>query len=208
MKKLFCLVLFACVLAFGFSACGNSDKDAVPHSNISPANLTDKQAQEIMSVIVPRQVEIFVLFNGEVDTDNTKVCPLDENYVLVTDERFDSVQDIRSFVLKTMTHDAAEEYYFNRYLSDTYNPNADGNQFIDYEGKLYFGQFAGSGFNYEMQPETTRIAERTENTVKVEMNTTRGGEDDGWLYTPTLVKTKDGWRVDCSIDSNEGRETR
>lgn len=207
MKRLIHLSLVVFVLLFGFSACNGSQKDAVPHSDVSAAELTDEHAQEIMAVIVPKQFEIFTLFNGDVDVDGTQACPLDEYYVLVTDERFDCVQDIRDFVLETMTEDAAKEYYFNRYLSGEYNPDNDGtNQFIDYEGKLYFGQFSGSGFAYEMRPETSRIVERTENTVKIEMNTMRDiYTDDGWLYTPTLVKTKDGWRVDCSISSNEGR---
>lgn len=205
MKKCLCLVACVCVLLFGFSACGNSNKDAVPHGNVSPANLTDKQAQEIMAVIVPKQFEIFTIFNGDVDTDDTKVCPLDREYLLVTDERFSSVQEIKDYVLETMTESAAKEYYFDHYLSDTYNPGRDrGNQFIDYEGKLYFGEFASSGFLYDMLPETTRIVERTENSVKVEMNTVFGeNENDGWLYSPTIVKTKDGWRVDDSILSTD-----
>lgn len=205
MKKLLCIALCVCALVLSISACG-TDKAAIPHGNVSATDLTDSQAQEIMAVIVPRQFEIFALFNGDVDTDATKTCPLDKNYVLVTDERFNSVQEIKEYVLKTMTREAAQKEYFDRRLSDKPNPDDDGeNRFIDYEGKLYFGEFSGSGFAYEMRPETTRIIERTENTVKVEMNTLYSGEDDGWLYTPTLVKTKDGWRVDCSIQANEGR---
>lgn len=206
MKKLLCLMFCVCVLVLSFSACG-TDKDAIPHGDVNAAELTDSQAQEIMAVIVPRQLEIFTLFNGAVDTDDTQTGPFDESYVLVTDERFSSVQEIKEYVLKTMTEKAAKDYYFDRYLSGVYSADRDrGNQFIDYKGKLYFGEFAGSGFAYEMCSETTRIVERTENTVKVEMNTKNGaGEDDGWLYTPTLVKTKDGWRVNCAIESNEGR---
>lgn len=192
MKKLLCLAFCVCALVLSISACG-TDKDAVPHGDVSAADLTDKQAQEIMAVVVPKQFEIFTLFNGAVDTDATQTCPLDKNYVLVTDERFKCVQDIRNYVLKTMTQSAAEDDYFDSHLSGMYNPDTDGeNRFLDYEGKLYFGEFAGSGFAYEMRPETTRIVVRTENTVKVEMNTLCYGEDDDWLYTPTLVKKKTG----------------
>lgn len=207
--------IFSCILAmtllFCLTACESDDKDSIPYSHVSAAELTDKQAQEIMAIIVPKQFEIFEIFCGANDNtlDYTQVCPWDENYVLMTDERFTSVQDIRDFVLETMTEEAAKKEYFDKYLDGPYDPaNCNVNLYIDYEGKLYCGlYYGGKGFLYTMLPETSRIVARTENSVRIEMNTiypvdTDDGwlyTDAGWLYTPTLVKTKDGWRVDNAL---------
>lgn len=188
----------------------NNSNNDVLYSHVSAADLTDEQAQAIMAVIVPKQFEIFDIFesSGLDIADDTQVCPWDENYVLVTDKRFKCVQDIRDFVLKTMTEESAKEIYFDTYLDGPYEPDTcNVNKYIDYDGKLYYSLYTGGkGFLYTMLPETSRIVARTENSVKIEMNTIYSfNKDDGWLYTPTLVKTKDGWRVDNSLLSEEGR---
>lgn len=190
----------------------NKTNNAVLYNHVTAADMTDEQAQAIMAVIVPRQFEIFNIFesSGLDIADDSQVCPWDENYVLVTDEQFKCVQDIRNFVLKTMTEESAKELYFDIYLDNPYEPdNYNVNKYIDYEGNLYCSlHTGGKGFLYTMLPETSRIVARTENSVTIEMNTIYSVDtNDGWLYTPTLVKTKDGWRVDNSLTSEEGRYT-
>lgn len=53
--------IFSCILAitllFCLTACESDDKDSIPYSHVSAAELTDKQAQEIMAIIVPKQFE-------------------------------------------------------------------------------------------------------------------------------------------------------
>ncbi len=179
--------------------------------DVTPAELTDSQAKELMSAIVPKQFEIFNLF-GEWDDntlDHSQVCSFDENYVLLTDERFTCVQDIRNYVLDVMTEEAAKKLYFNHYLDGPYNPvNGDVNKYIDYDGKLYRSLHSGGkGFNYKLLPETSHIIERTEHSVKIEMNTLYSfGTNDGWMYTPTLVKTQQGWRINSSLDEGYYRD--
>ena len=204
MKRWLCLAL-AGVLVLACTACGNhEDTTGVPYSNVDAGDLTDEQAQEIMAVIVPIQFEIMHIFGEWNDNtlDYTTVCPWDENYVLLTDERFTCVQDIRDFVLSVMTEEAAQEKYFDIYLDGPYDPaNGMANKYIDYDGKIYRSLHSGGkGFLYTLLPETSRIVERTDNSVKIEMNTCRPVNiDDGWLYTPTLIKTENGWRVNSLL---------
>lgn len=198
-KKWLCLLLVGMLLVC-CTACKATDKDTVPYNHVSAASLTDEQAQEIMAVIVPKQLEIMHIFGEWNDNtlDYTKVCPWDENYVLFTDERFTCVQDIKDFVLDVMTEETAEKEYFDKFLDGPYDPiNHIANKYIDYDGKLYRSLYSGGkGYNYTLLPETSRIVARTENSVKIEMNTIYSMHtDDGWMYTPTLVKTNVGWRI-------------
>ncbi len=200
MKKGLCLLLIGALLLC-FTACEAVDKDAVPYSDVSAASLTDEQAQTIMAVIVPKQLEIMQLFGEWNDhtLDYTQTCPWDENYVLFTDERFTCVQDIKDYVLNVMTEEAAKTEYFEKFLDGPYDPANDiANKYVDYEGKLYRSILSGGkGYHYTLLPETSRIVERTDNSVKIEMNTLYSADiNDGWLYTPTLVKTDNGWRID------------
>jgi len=203
MRKWFGLMLVG-VLLVCCAACKTTGKETVPYSHIDAAALTDKQAQEIMEVIVPKQLEIMNIF-GEWNDDTldyTEVCPWDENYVLFTDERFACVQDIKEYVLSVMTEETADKEYFDKYLDREYDPTNDiVNKYIDYNGKLYRSLHSGGkGYLRTLLPETSRIVERTENSVKIEMNTLYSmNTDDGWLYTPTLIKTKDGWRVHTTV---------
>lgn len=171
--------------------------------DIAPADLTDEQARVMMEGFIEKQFELFFLFTDYNDKalDYTQVCPFDEKYVLLKDERFTSVQDVRDYVLEVMTESAAKRTYFDAYLDGPYDKSkGDANRYIDYEGKIYCSTHAGGkGYNYKLLPETSRIVERTENSVKIEMKTLYGFEDDDiWVYTPTLVKTKDGWRIDSN----------
>ncbi|MBE6778780.1 MAG: hypothetical protein E7541_05275 [Ruminococcaceae bacterium] len=209
MKKWMCLILAEILLLCG-TACDAKNKDTVPYSYVRAAALTDEQAQEIMAVIVPKQLEIMHLFGEWNDNtlDYTKVCPWDEKYVLLTDERFTCVRDIRNYVLDVMTEETAKKEYFDKYLDGPYDPaNHIANKYIDYDGKLYRSLHSGGkGYIYTLLPETSRIVERTENAVKIEMNTLLpSGVNDGWLYTPTLVKTNNGWRIHSLLV--EGRYT-
>ena len=145
MRKWLCLAL-AVVSLLCCTACGTTDKDAVPYSHVSATALTDEQAQEIMAVIVPKQFEIMHIFGEWNDNtlDYTKVCPWDENYVLLTDERFTCVQDIKDYVLNIMTKEAAKKEYFDKFLDSQYDPaNHIVNKYIDYDGKLYRSLHSG-----------------------------------------------------------------
>ena len=173
--------------------------------DVDPADLTDEQARVMMKVFIDKQFELFFLFTDYNDEalDYTQVCSFDEKYVLLKDERFTCVQDIRDYVLEVMTEEAAKRIYFDNYLDGPYDLSQGAtNRYIDYEGKLYCSTHSGGkGFNRKLLPETSHIVERTENSVKIEMKTLFGYDtDDGWIYTPVLVKTKDGWRIDSDLD--------
>ncbi len=179
----------------------------VPYSDVSADKLTDKQAQEIMGKIIPRQLEIiFTLFSeGDPELlDDSQRHPADEMYVLVKDERFSCVQDVKDYVLSIWTKEGAQEWIFNSYFD-----NAEYPKYIDYQGKLYFSAHAGGkGFIYNLLPETTRIVKRSGNVLNLEMDTRRSGDksnDDIWLHTPTLVKTANGWRISNGL--HEGKDT-
>lgn len=176
--------------------------DHTPHSAVDPADLTDEQAQEILALLVPKQVEIFGIFQLDyTKIDATQTCPWDEKYVLCTDERFACVQDIKDFILTTMTESAAQEYFFDVYLDGPYDPPEDVNYYIDYEGKLYRSTYAeGKGFSTNYLIETAHIVERTHTAVTLQMDTLWGAEPSDFVYTPTLVKTQNGWRIDNRLD--------
>lgn len=201
MKKWLCLVLCG-VLLFSVSACKKTDGDAVPHGHVSAADLTDKQAQEILEVLIPRQFDVFFLFQLDWEKiDETQPCPFDENYKLCTDERFTCVQDIKDFILQVYTGEQAQ-WYFDHYLDGPYDPPSNVNYFIDYKGKLWRSTYAeGKGLNYgEYLMDTTHIVERTQNTVSVEMDAGKiEGSSVEEIYTFLLCETPDGWRLNSQF---------
>lgn len=179
--------------------------------DVNPADITEAQVKELMANIIPRYVEVFGLFRlgfDENELDRTQVCPFDKYYIFFKDERFSCVKDIRDYTLEVMTEEAAKKAYFDIFLDGPYNPDTrDVNRYIDYEGKLYCSTHtSGTGFFTEFFTETSKIVERTENSVKIEINTR--STDNTWVFTPTLVKTKDGWRVDSDMYEGYYRENQ
>ncbi len=166
------------------------------HGNVSPADLTDEQAQELMRVLMPKQIEIELLFSGEGGVDYMQPCPINGDYYLSTDTRFSCVQDIKDYISGTVT-DKVAQVYFDTHLDSAINTPEGLNEYIDYEGKLYRNTASGGkGFATDYLVDTARIVRRTKDTVEIEMDTLLFGEPDSWVYAPTLVKTDDGWRVD------------
>ncbi len=184
------------------------EKDsAVPHGDVSAADLTDEQVADILAVLVQRQQQIEFLFHGDSGdgVDESAPCPIDSNYCLSTDVRFSCVQDIKDYISGVVTADEAQGY-FDRYLGEVQDSSSGMPEYIDYDGKLYRNVASGGrGYSTTYLIKSSRIVERTKDTVKIEMDTLHFGEPDSWVYTPTLVKTADGWRVDN--DMHKGYES-
>ena len=176
------------------------------YKNVGAADLTQQQARELTTMLVNRQKEIHFITQLDVDkVDMSVTCPFDEHYVLCTDVRFTCVQDIRDFVLQGLTQQAAQKW-FDNWLDGPYNPPDVVNRYIDYDGKLWVDTYSeGAGWSMTYLADTSRIIERTANSVTVEMDTLYFGEEDTWKYTPTLVKTDAGWRL-AAADFGAGYE--
>lgn len=201
-KPAFWLLLTAIVASIAVAVCflPNPKKSDGLYGDVSASKLTDAQAQELLADLVERQIELEFMFADEApEADPSQPHPLDKNLWLSTDERFSSIQDIRDMVLGVMTREAAETLFFH-YLDGPFDSIGDGPEYLEYEGKLYVNMYSGGkGFSTTYLFDTARIVERTRNSVTVEMNTQFVDTDDSFIYTPTLVKTRDGWRLDSSL---------
>lgn len=180
-----------------------TDKTTVPHSDISAEQLTNKQAQEILEVLIPKQFEVFDLFQLNFEKiDKTQSMPGNNWYKLCTDERFSCVQDIKDFISQVYTR-KQEKWYFDVYLDcePTTNDTNSGCYYLDYDGKLYRSTLTlGKGLNFSNYlMDTARITERTENTVSVEMDAQDREDYLGEVYKFLLCKTENGWRLDSPI---------
>lgn len=170
------------------------------HDDVSPADLTDDQAQDILDVLVPKQIEIEMLFSGEGAVDYTQPCPINKDYYLSTDTRFSCVQDIKDYISATVTVKVAQ-VYFDTHLDSAHDAPLGMNEYIDYDSRLYRNTASGGvGFATAYLVDTARIVRRTDDAVEIEMDTLIFGESNSLVYTPTLVKTADGWRIDNDID--------
>lgn len=178
----------------------NSEITSAPHSNISAEQLTNEQAREILEVLIPKQFEVFFLFQFDSQKiDETQIMPGNAWYVLCTDERFSCVQDIKDYILQVYTGNQAK-WYFDIYL-DCEPTTSDinfGCYYLDYDGRLYCNTVAGGkGLNYSKYlMDTTRIIERTESTVAVEIDAEDIVGSPHEIYKFLLCKTQNGWRLD------------
>ncbi|MBQ4333556.1 MAG: leucine-rich repeat protein [Clostridia bacterium] len=201
-KPAFWLLLTAIVASIAVAVCflPNPKKSDGLYGDVSASKLTDAQAQELLADLVERQIELEFMFADEMPkADSSQPHPLDENFWLSTDERFSSIQDIRDMILAVMTEEAAETLFF-KYLDHPYDSPDNAPEFLEYDGKLYVNIYSGGyGFSTTYLYDTARIVGRTRNSVTVEMNTQFVDLDDAFIYTPTLVKTRDGWRMDSSL---------
>ena len=114
----------------------------------------------------------------------------------------DLVQDIKDFISQVYTG-KQEKWYFDVYLDcePTTNDTNYGCYYFDYDGKLYRNTSAlGKGLNFSNYlMDTTRITERTENTVSIEMDAQDREDYPSVVYKFLLCKTENGWRLDSPI---------
>ncbi len=180
-----------------------TDKTTVPHNDISASQLTNQQAKEILEVLIPKQFEVFSLFQLDFEKiDKTQSMPGNNWYKLCTDRRFSCVQDIKDFISQVYTGKQGK-WYFDVYLDcePTTNDTNYGCYYLDYDGKLYRNTSAlGKGLNFSNYlMDTTRITERTENTVSIEMDAQDREDYPSVVYKFLLCKTENGWRLDSPI---------
>ena len=181
-----------------------ADTTGVPYLNVSPDKLNNNEAREILEVLIPRQFDVFYLFQLDYNKiDLTHTIPISKWYALCTDERFASVQDIRDFILQVYTGEQAD-WYFRVYLDEVSLPEESDHYpyYRDYDGKLYRSTHAeGKGLVFsKFLADTTRIVSRSENTVTVEMDAE--SREDGVpreIYKFLLCQTQDGWRLDSEF---------
>lgn len=180
----------------------SDDGDSVDfglYKDVEPDQLTEEQAQELATMLVNRQIDIHFL--TELDwnkVDKSVTCRVDENYVLCTDRRFTCVQDIRDYVSEGLTAEAAK-VWFDRHLDGEYDPPNSVNRYIEFDGKLWTSTYSeGAGWSMTYLTDTARIISRTQNSVTVEMDTLYFGDENNWKYTPTLLKTDEGWRMNTA----------
>lgn len=178
-----------------------ADTTGVPYRNVSADKLNNDEAREILEVLIPRQFDVFFLFQLDYDKiDLTQTLPISKWYALCTDERFTCVQDIRNFILQVYTVEQAN-WYFHVYLDEVGVPEESDSYpyYRDYEGKLYRSTYTlGTGLNFSKYlVETTQIVARSENTVTVEMHAEDLGDGaPREIYKFLLCQTKEGWRLD------------
>lgn len=181
-----------------------ADTTGVPYLNVSPDKLNNNEAREILEVLIPRQFDVFYLFQLDYDKiDLTQTIPISKWYALCTDERFASVQDIRDFILQVYTGEQAD-WYFRAYLDEVGIPEESDHypHYRDYDGKLYRSTYTeGKGLIFsKFLADTTRIVSRTEDTVTVEMDA-EAREDGGprEIYKFLLYQTQEGWRLNSDF---------
>ncbi len=180
------------------------DTTGVPYRNVSPDKLNNNEAREILEVLIPRQFDVFNIFQLDYDKiDLTQTIPISKWYALCTDERFTSVQDIRDFILQVYTSEKAD-WYFRVYLDVAGVPEENDHYpyYRDYDGKLYRSTHAeGKNLVFsQFLADTTRIVSRTENTVTVEMDAeARGDGEPREIYKFLLCQTQEGWRLNSDF---------
>ncbi len=206
MKRIF-TILLVCVLVFAFAACTTSGQGAAgqdsqqPQPSSQPASsqesapaLTAEQIAQMIDEKLPPAREITNIFNGtglEHEEPADPAGQTDENgqcFVPVTEEAYQSVQDITQATEAVFTKACAQQYFYQYALQGQYA------RYKDVDGKLYIDINQGgtnNGFNWLTG--TLSIVEQDENKiiVKCEYVSNYGDKGEGEL---TLEKEDGEWK--------------
>jgi len=160
--------------------------------------ISQKQAVEITKDMYTRTSEIYYCFllypSFSLGMNSEQPLPKDSNYLLITDERFQSMADIRTYT-ETAYTPAYIDKYFTQYF-DEQSP------FWEYNGRLY-GDYTlgGIGCNIDYDWDNMRIISQDKNSLTVELtnkNDISENPSDTRIstYTYVMKKTENLWRLD------------
>ena len=177
---------------------------AVTSSIIVPGALTKEQAIEVTKALQDRvsimfSILSFPTFPSLVEIDESQTIPGEPDFWLVTDERFQSLAELRAYV-ETVYTPAYVDKYLSSYFED--KDVKEGPSYKEYEGRFYANSnLAGIGNIAITMWDTLRILFQDENslTVEVDLNI-----DDAYIrkVTYSTKKSKEVWRLDDKISSD------
>ena len=177
---------------------------AVTSSIIVPGALTKEQAIEVTKALQDRvsimfSILSFPTFPSLVEIDESQTIPGEPDFWLVTDERFQSLAELRAYV-ETVYTPAYVDKYLSSYFED--KDVKEGPAYKEYEGRFYANSnLAGMGNIAITMWDTLRILFQDENslTVEVDLNI-----DDAYIrkVTYSTKKSKEVWRLDDKISSD------
>ncbi len=165
--------------------------------------LTQEQAIAVAKHVMDRAANMFTLlsfptFPSLVEMDESQTIPGEPDFWLVTDERFQSLAELRAYV-ETVYTPAYVDKYLSSYFED--KDVKEGPSYKEYEGRFYANSnLAGIGNIAITMWDTLRILSQDENslTVEVDLNI-----DDTYMQTETYSMKKSGevWRLDDKSSS-------
>ena len=165
--------------------------------------LTQEQAIAVAKHVMDRAANMFTLlsfptFPSLVEMDESQTIPGEPDFWLVTDERFQSLAELRAYV-ETVYTPAYVDKYLSSYFED--KDVKEGPSYKEYEGRFYANSnLAGIGNIAITMWDTLRILSQHENslTVEVDLNI-----DDTYMQTETYSMKKSGevWRLNDKSSS-------
>lgn len=136
------------------------------------ANLTDNEAKDILSRLIPKAENFYGMFNGTgwFKVDVAKTIPGETGYAQVIDEKFNSIADLKKAVEEVITKDCAEIVFYSRYLTPD---KGDRPLYKDYGGKLYNDtQNGGHGWATKFLIDTAKVKSQKDHVAEIELETT------------------------------------
>ncbi len=115
----------------------------------------------------------------------------DGDYSLITDEDFQTIDDVWNYAYTAFTVEAAQ-----RTFSDKLDQSSVVPRFLEKDGKLYYNRNA-HGYNSRFDMDSLKIINQFENAVVISINNYLPGDDE----TPSeklifiMVNTQNGWRL-------------
>ncbi|GAA3413803.1 stalk domain-containing protein [Paenibacillus hodogayensis] len=162
--------------------------------------LSDNEVKDILNRLIPKATGVYGMFNGSgwFAEDATKTIPGEEEYSLVTGERWKtgldtenvkSIADLKKVVEDVFTKELAQKLFYAHYLE---SKDAGLPLYKEYEGRLYVNtNNGGHGSASKYFMDTAKIISQEGNVVVVEFHTTE--YDSPYKMTVKLEKVNDKW---------------
>ncbi|WP_192702128.1 stalk domain-containing protein [Paenibacillus sp. OAS669] len=180
------------------------------HAN---GSLTDREAKEILKVLLPKAEFIVAgMFNGSgfFNIDRTQTIPGEEAYCLVTGipqqsgespsdmmDNVKSIADLKKAVEDVFIKEIAQQLFYSRYLEteDRGLP-----LYKDYEGRMYVNSInGGHGWATKFLMDTAKIISQKDNVVEIALDTIVLDEPYGSLIIK--IKFVNGkWMMASGLD--------
>lgn len=199
MKKLICLVIM--LIAVSLTACTKEDAVKNVQSDIAsePSEdlLSEDEIRKLLSELIPPTQTAQGLFNGaSLVHDADEVIPGEENYVLVTDEKYRTIDSLKEAIAEHFTDESAEYWFYSHFtLRGDILP-----LYKEYNSRLYANSSTGGkGYGTEYLYETAVIEYQDESTITVLIDVTAVGEPY-YDWSLTLKKENNKWKFDRILD--------
>lgn len=116
------------------------------------------------------------------------------DYSLITDEAFQTLDDVWNYAYSAYTKEAAE-----RLFSDRLDQSNDWPRFLELGGKLYYSR-SGHGSIVRFYPETAKVLKQYESMIILSMDYRVGSEGELETSVFVMCNGEDGWRMANSTD--------